>query len=145
MLVKLGWNWVSKKTIGDIRRGVRFQLDRKNSVMLGWNSMRLGSKYRSQRKVSFFRNSCIIVKCRSFRVLTKALFPSISQGCLWLMWTECPAVFCIHCQAKTVAGILATCLSAFFDNIHVFKHCLARIYDILRVEGKCLPSHSYKY
>ena len=40
----------------------------------GWVSfMRLGSRYRRLWNVSYLSTSCIIGKCRSFRVLTKAL------------------------------------------------------------------------
>ena len=43
-----------------------------NEIMMGL--MRLGSKYRRLWNVSYLSTSCIIVKCRSFRVLTKAMF-----------------------------------------------------------------------
>jgi hypothetical protein len=38
------------------------------------NLTRLGSKCRMLWNVSYLSTSCIIVKCRSFRVLTEALF-----------------------------------------------------------------------
>ena len=51
-------------------------------IRMGWESlglfgfglMRLGSKQRRLWNVSYLSTICIIVKCRSFRVLTKALF-----------------------------------------------------------------------
>ena len=42
--------------------------------LFGLSLMRLGSKYRRVWNVSDFSTSCIIVKFRSIRVLTKALF-----------------------------------------------------------------------
>jgi hypothetical protein len=42
--------------------------------LFGLSLMRLERKYRRLWNVSYFRTSCIIIKCRSFRVLTKALF-----------------------------------------------------------------------
>ena len=41
--------------------------------LFGLSLMRLGSKYRRLWNVSYLSTMCIIVKCRSFRVLTKAL------------------------------------------------------------------------
>ena len=45
--------------------------------LFGLSLIRLGSKYRLWN-VSYLSTSCIIVKCHSFRVLTKALFYSNS-------------------------------------------------------------------
>ena len=55
-----------------------------NEIRAGWESfdffwlslMRLGSKYRRLWTVCYLSTSCINVKCRSFRVLTKALLQS---------------------------------------------------------------------
>ena len=51
----------------------RYELGLESLVMVGWSSMRLVCKYRRLQKVSFSSNSCIIVQCCSFRVLTKSL------------------------------------------------------------------------
>ena len=41
--------------------------------LFGLSFMGLGSKYKRLWNVSYSSTSCIIVKCRSFRVLMKAL------------------------------------------------------------------------
>jgi hypothetical protein len=46
----------------------------KSLGLFGLSLMSLGSKHSRLWNVSFLHNSCIIVKCCSFRVLTKALF-----------------------------------------------------------------------